>query len=358
MVRGRRMLIAFIIIIICITLLLGWLRRSEISASAQDGVLFTDGAFSLTGERDALVVFGQSTIALEQNSRVTGDVSLIAVSGSPVRVDGRIEGDLTVFGGPVSIGEYAVVRGATTVISDKVDLQGRLEGDVLLQSSETTIGAQADLRSTVSVCGQRISEVTDMRSSPMPLSTCIGWGSVNPGPLLLLIVGSLATLMFSGLSVLAVTIFPQQVSQMEDAIRHRPRRLAGVGLAALALVIGLAAAVVLLLAAGPFIGAVLTPIYLVFVLSVFAACLAGAVTLAQMLGDALMRRLGLHGPPVITAFVGAVLLALPLTLLLLVPWVGLIALLVIVALVIVALGAALDTCLGTRTARQRYFVQG
>jgi hypothetical protein len=102
----------------------------------------------------------------------------------------------------------------------------------------------------------------------------------------------------------------------------------------------------------------LAPLFLIFVMIVATASLAGGVTLALMLGDGLLRRFGLHGPPIISAFVGSVLWVVPLFILMLLPWGGPLVLLILLVTGILALGAGLETRLGTRAGSERYFVQG
>ena len=73
-------------------------------------------------------------------------------------------------------------------------------------------------------------------------------------------------------------------------MRARPRSFVGVGIATYALMLGVFAAVLFLLAIFPPLGLLLVPLFLILGLILLILCISGLSTLAVMLGDWLLRR--------------------------------------------------------------------
>jgi hypothetical protein len=184
-------------------------------------------------------------------------------------------------------------------------------------------------------------------------------GAQLSAPVNALVLLVLSSLVLAGFSTLAVTMFPRQVSHIEEAIRARPRNLVGAGFATFLLIIGLSAALVLVLALLPPLGLVLLPVYALLGLGLLVLVIAGLVTLSLVIGEWLVRR-ATHAPapPLITAAVGSLALSAVLTVLALLPFGLIISLLSVAAVSSLGVGAALFTRLGTRPLRRSVFVQG
>jgi hypothetical protein len=355
----RRVLLVFMVIVVVVSLLLAsTLRSLSAGVPRNDEVVFADHAFVLNEERDELVVFGQSAIHLEAGSRIVGNGALVSLNGEPVRVDGAITGDLTIFGSAITLGPDSTVSGNVTLVGDQIVAEGQIGGNAVFAATAVRLAPTAVIAGQVSICRLAVSDVNDGRAVPSELSTCAPSFLPSISPTFLLFFGGLASLAFTGLSALSVTIFPRQVAQMEDAIRRRPRKLIGLGLATLALAAGITASLLIILSLLPTLGLILTPVYLILAMGLFMSVLAGGITVSSIVGDWLLQQFRWSAPPIITAFVGGLTLMLPLLLLQALSVVSVIPLIVLTALGVLALGAAVETRMGTRSAPQRHFVQG
>ena len=356
--RSRRILfLAFLFVVAMIALLIAALPRDLSSLHLGSNIVFADKPFFLNEQRESLVVIGVDTIILQQDSLIEGDVALIALSGAPIQIDGRITGDLTVMGGDITLGESGVVDGEASLVGANLDIQGQVGDALTLSGDAVTLASNARLDGAIQVCGTQAASVSDQRVSPtafVPCSTFAERGNlINQW-----VLAGVAGLSFAGISALGVALFPNHVSKMEEEIRRRPRGMFGLGLATLALAIGLSGILVIALASGPVLGIILTPIYLILVAALGATGIAGTVTLALMTGEWLVRRLGWQSPPMVMAMIGGLALGLPFSLIATLPVVDMLAGFVAVLLTALGLGAALHTRLGTRQIRRRFFVQG
>ncbi|MCA9903826.1 MAG: hypothetical protein KC547_08220, partial [Anaerolineae bacterium] len=125
--RSRRiLLLIFLLVIVVMIVLLAGQRRDLASMQFGSNIVFTNEPFSFDGERESLVVIGSDTITLQEDSSIDGDVALIALSGAPIIVDGRITGDLTVMGGDVTLGQTSVVDGETNLVGSQLMLKGHI----------------------------------------------------------------------------------------------------------------------------------------------------------------------------------------------------------------------------------------
>ncbi|MCL4246686.1 MAG: hypothetical protein KJ065_00900 [Anaerolineae bacterium] len=356
--RSRRiLLLIFLVVIVVMIVLLAGQRRDLASMQLGSNIVFANTPFTFTGERDSLVVIASDTITLQKGSQINDDVALIALSGAPIVVDGHILGDLTVMGGDVFLGQTSVIEGETSLVGAQLTVKGHIGGALTLSGSGVTLDSSAQLNGPIEVCGVQSDAVDDLRESPTGFASCKTFADQG-SPLSQWIFAGVAGISFAGLAALSVALFPHQISQMEDVIRRRPRGMFGLGLATLALAAGLSGILMIALASGPLLGIILTPLYLILIAVLGATGLAGTVTLALMVGDWVVRRLGWQSPPMVMAMIGGVMLALPLLLFALFPTAGLLAAAVAMLLCALGLGAALHTRLGTRQTRRRFFVQG
>jgi hypothetical protein len=354
---GRNILLLGIVLIILLVVVVSFVRAGQPIIHIDKNIIFTTEPFVTEQARPELVVLGQSSIETTANSVSEGDVVLISWGGAPVTIQGRVEGDLTAIGSRVIFDESAFVEGDAFLIGEMVEVRGQIEGDLQLSGATAVLANSARIGGEIEDCLETSGLVRDERMDASALIPCkVPPEGNSVSPVLALVVGSV---FLTGLTALAVTIFPYQISQIEAAIRRRSGRTLGFGLALLAIFIGLTGAVLLALAFVQPLLLVLIPIYLVFVLVMGFASLAGSITLSIILGDWLLKRLGnAHPLPLLSALLGALLLLLPVTVLAALPATGTISFFLTVAISAIGLGAALDTRFGTRNRERRYFVQG
>lgn len=345
-----------------------WLTAQELSF--ESGVqVASDYHLSGTHEGDLVVMGGN--IVLEAGSRVTGSASLI---GDTITIGGLVEGDLTTLSDSLHLEAGSRVEGNAALTGDSVLLAGQVNGDVQVTADSLTVEPGAAVSGMITPCvetftGSDTLTVTACNGKRQfaPFDTLIGLRNhtlvldgmqlAAPGSALLLLVLSALTMV--GFSTLSVTMFPRQISHIEEAIRSRPRSLVGAGFATFLLIIGLCAALVMLLALLPPLGLLLLPIYFVLGLVLLVLVIAGMVTLSLVLGDWLMTRFGrATAPPLITVTVGSLALSAVLALIVLLPFGFLIGAGALALVSSVGVGAALFTRLGTRPLRRSYFIQG
>jgi hypothetical protein len=348
---GRRILFTFVFILLGLTLLVALARRGELPTTPDPVSLNADG-FRVGGEQEDLVQIGASPITLLPDTVVAGDAALIALGGQPVVVDGSVAGDLTIIGGDVTLNPKSVVSGDAFIIGGQISLLGQIDGDVSLSGDRLMVGEGAVISGVIDSCDIR--EV----SAPAALetSTCAPIEAFSPA---FSFLGALVSgVLFAGISTLAVIIFPRQIAQMEDAMRRRPLRLTGAGVALGALAIGITAAIALVTTALPLLGLVGVPLFLLMTLGLGVMTLFGGVPIYILFGDWLLARLRVQAPPLVAVLVGAVSITLVLALLSTIPVVMWFAAILWLLLVALSLGTAFDTRLGTRNRQRSYFVQG
>jgi hypothetical protein len=356
MKSGRRTLIVAVVVVIIgiVVLGAGW-RISQPVLEGDENVVFTFGDYTFDGAREDLVVFAQGDIALGSRAKIDGDVVLISFGGGSVQLGGAVEGDLIAVGHDVTLDESSRVDGETTLLGDTLRVLGQLD-DLTVEGKSLELGASAAIAGTIEVCSGAEASLADNRATTTQILRC---ESEPTGFTAGSVVDTVITSsVFTGIAALLVTIFPRHISQMEEAMRRRPRKVLGVGLAVGALMVGLGGAVLLTLAWLPPLAIVVTPVYALTALLLLLPMLAGTVTLSTLLGDALLRRLAIQAPPLVTALVGALVVSVPINLLGAFPASEGIAFLATLVVGTLGLGAALDTRLGTRVANRRHFVQG
>lgn len=332
-------------------------------------VMFTD-EYRLDETVDGDLVVVARVIALESGAVIDGDVALI---GSEITVDGRVEGELTVLGEQIRLNESSVVDGDVNLMGSDALVAGRIDGDILVNAATAAFTAQAQEAGLITACVDEITLPEGVAAAPCPEDKALhpfepllalrdGTGSglsVSWSPLGLSLSLSLSVITLVGLATIAVTAFPRQISHIEDAVRARPTRFLGVGIALYALGVGLTLALITLLAVVPPLGLLLLPVYLVALVALVALMLCGLVTLALVVGDVIVQRVAKNRlPPLVAAVIGSFVLSAGISLLVILPFGWLADVLIIGALSAVGLGASTVTRLGTRPVTPTYFVQG
>ena len=329
--------------------------------------------FTLSGSRDSglVALAEQSLIAAE--SQTHGDMALIS---SSVQIDGTIDGDLTVLGDTVTIGPDARISGNATLLVHEAVVNGQIDGTLSVHADHLDLSETAQAQGGVFACAATLSDSrpvpgvrscneSDIMASTHTLDALRKPSVVLPllnvtltGAVVSIMASAAASLALAGLAILAVIVFPQQVSYIEEAIRSNPRGAGSTGVMMLALAAGLSAALALLLVLLPPLGFLIVPVYLLLALGFFGMGLAGWITMTLIAGDLLLRRLGTRQvPPLVIAATGNISLLLLWNLLALNQYTAFIGFLALLVLGSIGLGATYVTRLGTRPIHRSYLVQ-
>ncbi|NDJ61997.1 MAG: polymer-forming cytoskeletal protein [Chloroflexi bacterium] len=373
--RNRRLIIvgASLLILLALAVVAGReVRRMSIING--DNIIFTTD-YRQSGTVDDLFVVGQ-TIVLAPSSRVERDVSLL---GDQITVQGRVGGDLTLLGEDLTLAAGSLIEGDAALMGNRITIAGQVRGILQVTGDSLTIRPDAQIDGMIMACVATLRDERPFETSTacreseqfVPFARLIalrdgnfaetalrsGVGGADVG--WLLATGVFGALGLAALATLAVTIFPQRISRIEQALRQRPGGLSGVGCATLLVATGVTAGIVTLLALVPPLGLILLPVYLVLAFVLLILNVIGLITLALVLGDWLWTRLGRQpAPPLVSAVIGSLALMLVLTLLPLLPFGGLVGLAILTLTSSVGLGAVLFTRIGGHSTQHTYFVQG
>lgn len=368
----RRWLI--IVLVSAALLVMGILSQVVVRQPVFDGQNIALGAsYRLDRAVEGDVAAFAESIELLSGSSVGGDAAFV---GGRMRIDGEVNGSLTAVGDQIRFGPEALIRGDATLLVREVILDGQIDGVINIRGERLEIAPDARFERQVYAC---TSALLDARSDAPALLSCedsAAFSSLDSGeivPLLDLIsqpggaetlvtnivFSTIGGLTLACLSILAVVVFPRQISHMEEAVRTNPRNLGAIGFMILLLALGITAAYIVLLALLPPLGVALLPLFMAAALVVGAMLLAGWVTIALRTGDFLIRRFASATlPPLVAAVAGSLVLAGVWSILALIPFGGLLALLAWLVPASIGLGAVALTRVGTRSARRSYFVQG
>ena len=338
--------------------------------------------YVLDGDMPESLFLVARTAQLGSESSVTGDAALV---GGTITVNGHIDGDLTLIGGTLVLGDTGSVGGGLHVFGGNAHINGEVAGPVEVSGDTLVIGETATIDSGLSSCS---GNVTDERTVPGLIMPCEGGGGPlppvidgsvapdqlppgalpfdapedanSPTPLSLSVLSSLATsMLLCGLAALAVTVFPGQISHIEEALRGRPRNQILTGVMVFLAMIAVGTATVVLLASVPPLGLLLLPVFLILCLLFIGTVLAGMITLSIVFGGWLLKRVSrAEWPPLVQAATGSVVLSLLLHVPALIPSGWFVTLIAAAALSIVAVGAALSTRMGTRPMARGLIAQG
>lgn len=334
-----------------------------------DNIIFADEYRVDTPVEGDLVVVAR-VITVTSAARVSGSASLI---GSDITVDGRVGDSLTVLGEQIRLGADSAVAGDVSLMGSDTVVNGMIGGAILVNSEIAVFAPDLVTRGTVTVCGTEITAPDGLTFAPCPEDSVI-----RPFEPLLALRGQMPTItaptlsplgttvmlvgwaiLMTGTATIAVTAFPRQISRIEDAVRANPSRFWGVGIALYALVVGVTLGLITLLATVPPLGFIMLPFYLIAIVLLFLLDLCGLITLALVLGDAIVGRLSPNRlPPLVAAVTGSLVLSAGMALLIVLPFGWLADVLIIGAASALGLGAALVTRMGTRPFTPTYFVQG
>jgi len=345
---------------------------SPAALNSRDDFVF-DQSFTLNSSRDSGLVVLAEAIQFGENSDVAGNVALIA---SEVHLAGHIDGDLTVLAEHVELDADSQITGNVTLLVNNAEVgAANIGGTLDLRGDQIALDPALRVGGAIYGCVDRLfaSELpvlpcdeSDLMTSTQTLESLSDPQVILPllnltisGVAVYAIFSAFASLALSGLSILAVVIFPRQISYIEEAIRRNPRGVGGTGLAILLLAAGVSVGLGLLLVALPPLGFVIVPAYLLVVLLFAGMVLAGWITVTLMAGDLFLQRLGRPNlPPLVIAAVGNVTLLLAWNVLAINSLSRFLGFMLLLVLGAVGLGATFSTRLGTRPAYRSYLVQG
>lgn len=375
----KRGWVVLAIIIIAIIILAGLARNILIDnlPSRSDNVILDEVYTLTTGSHieDGLVVLS-STVALEQDTFIDGDVSLMVATDAIIY--GTINGNLTVLGDIMYLHPESIITGDVTLIGADVTLAGQIGGqiDVIsdrLSFKETFTVTSAE-PSSIYACAEMIDSTGDIIVRPCgesafvdqknrvaellsPITLQIGDISLLVGAHLF--ISTISSLVLTALSTLIVVTFPRQVSHIEEALRNTPVSQTITGLLALLVAVGITFTLVILLSNIPVLGAVALLIYLLGGLVFLVMVMFGWATTTLFIGDIILRRITkVTFPPFIITALGNLILIALWNILGITLQTGLLVLILAGAIATIGLGAVINTRLGTHASYQSHLVQG
>jgi hypothetical protein len=367
----NRQLLPLLILIIGIVALAAFARgRVDTSVTFDtDNILFTDH-YRLSSTHEGSLVVVADSVLLASDARVGGDTALVA-QGS-VTIDGQVNGNLTVIGEQLLVSPDAVIDGDLAFMGDKLVIDGQVDGNLTAIADAWYISETGHVSGDSLTCstipGQGIPDSSStcgegLLAQFVPLQIMTGqydWSAAGRDIASRGLPFSLtASLILTGLSALAVTVFPRRFSHIQEAMVTLPGGVAALGCMVGLLAVGVAAGFSLLTAALPPLALILIPLGLLLTLALVVASVIGWMALALLLGTYLLVRITrVPQPPMMAVMVGSLALFALWFILALLPFGWMVGGLAMAALGCAALGASLATRLGARPLRQRYFVQG
>ncbi|NLX08671.1 MAG: hypothetical protein GXY36_03365 [Chloroflexi bacterium] len=277
----------------------------------------------------------------------------------------RRDGDKVIVANSINLMPGSQVDGSATLIGNQVALDATVSSDAVVIAKNLDLGGAANVAGDLVLCVDNLNQNAGARIGGEVRYECNesgktsvakvaenglgGWQDSFSVRLGSLIVGAL---FFGGLSALAVAILPRHLIYVSRSIRHSPAVTGGVGCLTILVAIGLSIVYVLsLLLVLPL---ALLPFVMVAWLVLGLASLFGWLALAEPTGRLLFRVLNLDAqPPLITAAIGGVTLALLVRIWTLFWMTGWITMLATVILGSIGLGAVVLTRLGTQPYPQK-----
>ncbi len=278
-------------------------------------------------------------VQVPAGTTMTGNVQMVA---GAVRVDGTLDGAVSMAAGQVSVGPQGVITGSLTLGIGQLTVQpgGRVEGPVTVGGSSMqplTCPAGDTTACTVASGGG-----AHWNAGPGPRVSGVTLPSLLPGGVRSLMAWprwwrtAFHTLSWLGMLALALPVaalFPRALGHVVGQIEGEPGRTALIGLCAVVLAVP-----ALVLVAITIIG---IPVAIAAALGLAAAWFFGYVGVVVLVGRATLRLGGLPAPnPLLAVLVGAALVAVA-------EWVPILGGLVWMAVACLGVGAVLLTRFGT-----------
>ncbi|HLV99558.1 MAG TPA: polymer-forming cytoskeletal protein [Ktedonobacterales bacterium] len=288
------------------------MRRHRFVLLAGGALLLLCACVGLVG--GASFFFGSWRPCGQGNGTSSGDITIfsgqtadhITACGGNVAVLGHITGDVTAYGGSVTISASGIVDGNITSYGGRVEVAGLVQGDVTSYGASVTLDSLSHVQGNVQTYGGGISKMTDARVD----------GSIDRNHPTSFSLTNLPFLnpfgfSFPGVSIIVWVLiaaalahwFPQRTLRVGEVMfSNLPRSLA---IGALSWVLGGILAVILALT---IIG---IPVTLAILLVLAAGGVLGNVAIGWLIGRGILQRLARRDySPVLEAMVGVAILAL------------------------------------------------
>jgi cytoskeletal protein CcmA (bactofilin family) len=267
-----------------------------------------------------LVLFG-GNVRIEKDAALNGDLFL---TGGNLLSHGRVNGDIVVVGGQITLGETAVVAGDVVTIGGQIQRAegARIEGEVV-----------NNIAPTIRIPNGRVPPSVPFVEAPRVVNV-----SFNPFMQLARVFGSSVLVAFLGM--LAALFFQERLNRVSQAVIVQPLMTSSIGLLT----------IVGLLVAG--ITIILLPFALLGLIPLGFAWLFGVVALGQEIGERFAKALRQEWAPVLTAGFGTFLLMLVVSSIQamndFLPFMACVTWIIPVAIGLLAIGAVVVTRFGAR----------
>ncbi len=372
-----------------------------------DGRFFVDEDVVLepgeTFDGDLGIFDGDLTVP--QGSTVNGDVF---VTNGDVGLAGRVNGNLVVINGDLTVAETGQVRGDAFGMSGDLEIAGRVKGDLSVMFGHLDLVSTAVVEGDLTVLSGSFERATgaqvlgeEMPEIPLPKMPLIpdtprlpeipeipevpDWTPPSPVPLSeahgaslgqqigrfigRIISTGFLSLLFVAVGLLIVVVWPRATHRVADCIAALPAQSFGLGLLTflIAAVLEVVAAVlmilIILVAAALIATVILIPIGLLLILlsvlvllpvplMLAGAMVLGWVGLAELIGQKVLRALGLSQVTPLGSVLAGLLVTVPLVAILWVLTPLCCAWPFIILLTSVGLGAVIHTRFGAQSCRQ------
>ncbi len=307
----------FVLIIFVATLIaLAFPGHALAQPLKEDKLVFGDTYRLAAGETLSgnLAVFG-GAVTLETGSTVTGDVSML---GGAADVNGVIEGNISIIGGTISLGDNAVVNGNVQTFggtfrkSDKAQVQGKV-----------TTGSTNPLQFNTPSFARRQLAFFDMS----PITTVFG--------------GAASALFMAALAMLVALFWPKGTARVAQAMVINPAYSGGIG----CLTVIVAPALLILLT----LTIILIPVSVVGILLLTIAFVFGWISFGMEIGQRISQAFNVNWHPAANAGLGTLVLTLIVSWATLIPFIGwLFGWLAPFVIAVAGLGGVLLTRFGTQ----------
>jgi cytoskeletal protein CcmA (bactofilin family) len=237
-----------------------------------------------------------------------------------------LQGDVAVVGSSFTIEEGAVVNGDISLIGSTAVISGEVSGDIFAFGGSTTLSSSATINGNIDQIfhemdvepGASVSGEINTYSNPFAFRQAwTGISTLFPyvtNPERVLTSRLIISAVFCLLACLILYLLPQPTQNCIRTIQNQPGAAWGVGF----LVLLVAPLALLILA----ITICLLPIALVLLVALLLTILFGWIALAAIVGEKFNKWLYLKMPPVLQTLVGALIISIVVSLLSLIPCLG------------------------------------
>jgi len=297
--------IARVIIAAVILAALGWLIRSWAESrwpdQPDDPTQFaTDFVFNEHIPGDLAVM--ARNIALLAEGTIGGDAALV---GSNINVASSVAGDLTMIGDTVTLAGGAQVGGDVAISGSSVHIEGIVAGDLLVTADKLMIAPEAVINGQIFPCvnadglnagARALAACNDAQQANLfaSVDSTIATGNGDDHTAARVFGAVLLGGFLAALSALGVALMPDRLDQIDQAVRERGQDCFGAFVAALCIMLGIVALVVLLLAIFTPLGLVVLPLALILGVGFIGLGLIGLAGASLRVGQMVTSRL----PPV------------------------------------------------------------